>query len=950
MARKVKILRKTGLDEVAPDEAQAELQAGRASLIPGTEIAIVGPDNGVAYIPAERAPKALVDGFRFATSPEIARHEAAKRPGLAFTENLVNEGLPIPGIGHAAERLFGADPEDLAARAETGAGVVGRVVGFGAGLLGPGLLKGTATGLKHLVPGVAAEGAERAVREAAERALGRRIESEVARKAIAGGLGSAAVGAGIGVGGVIDEAALGNPDISVQDLALGAGLGALVGGALGGGLSAWVARKTVKGRVPNADLAAALRAEGDDEAAEAVTGKWYKQPHIWATRHIHGQEAAEDLAKVYGPGARRLIGQEERARTEATEQLSKLIDDMEATHRDPRGISRDQGPVRDAIAAKVPASYANQAFDEGRDLLVGVRAHITDLVDGAAQYGKSPQAMVNALNPALDLTEQALRRLNKLEVLTDPGKLPLPEMVKAPGKHRKGGKFVKAPLELKVTPTELTPTPRVLPAEAGQAAFREVEHVYRGLVALAKKLKGTTDEAPGLDPLIDSLASSLGDDTMWGPAGRLYKDYIQAASDTEVAHAEVQKYFRPDSAGRMDRGAVRATLNDIDRIKSDGRLDAINRWLESQRRFAEASEKVFPDSRDLVNRVRTQQAQHQKVWKRLRNDVGALNALQRLHSLNRGLSMGGMGLARFAAPAVGATIGGQISEYTGIPGGTVAGGLIGHALANPGRAAAQLSALANFKERTARAFTAGLDSMLGVHTPQYAWPMKQAVTKATIDMLDGDTAEARRRAFDQRANEIATLAEPGALARHIEPQMADMDALPGHQQATAYKASQVLAYLAGRIPEPEHLPPSGALALITGQTAPGRPSDRKIREFAEVDRIAQDPSYFLELVDKGMVRAIHMEALQELYPALDQRLRNQLVTTLPRAKNIKPAHKRSIQAIMGTDVISPQQATIRAGVFEQPAAPPQGASSTQNQPSAGAAVASETDSLTYGAP
>lgn len=955
MARKVKILLGSSLRDVAPEEAESELKAGRGQLIPGTEIAIIGPDSQVAYIPAEHVPRALTDGFRLAKSREIAVHEAEKSPMMSFTENAINDALPIPGLGHAAQRLFGADPEDLDARSQTTAGRAGTLLGFGASLLGPGLVKGVAAPMKYLIPGVAAEGAERAVRGAAERAIGRRIESEVARKAIAGGLGSAAVGAGIGMGGVIDEAALGNPDIGVQEIALGMGLGSLVGGAVGAGMGGWAARKSIKGRMPTDDLAAAAAASGDDELAEAMNGKWYKYPHIWATRQLYGDEAAQDLTKVYGPRSREVLAKGEKAFDDGTESVSKLLDDLEATHMDPRGVSRDQGPVRDSIAKLIPDSYANQAFDEARDLLTGARAHMTDLVDNAVQYGKTPQSMVNTLNPGLDLVEQGLRRLNKLEVLADAGKLPPPEMVKAAGKHRKGGKFIKAPLELKVDPRELVPSPRVLPATAGQVAFREVEHVYRGLAELSKKLKGTTDEVQGLEPLTRALADSLGDDTVWGPAGRMYKRYVEAVGEAEATRAEVQKYFKPDSTGKVNRGAVRATLKDVERIKSDGRISAIDRWVESQRKFADTSAEVFPDSRDLVVRARGHQKQHEEMWTRLREDVGALNALERLRRLpdatgSRGLPGKVLPGPRITMPAVGAWLGGKVSEFTGFPGGSVAGFLAGHALSDPDRTAAQLGWIANFRDRTGKAMTSRVGKMLGISGPDYKWPVRQSITRSTLDMLDGDTAEKRRAAFDQRVVEIQALSNPKVYAEHIETQLADMDAAPKHQAAIAAKGGQVLAWLAGRIPEPEGTSPQSALGQLLGEMKAGHPSDRKIHEFAELDRIAQDPSYYLELADKGLLRAVHVEALQELYPALDHRVRTQLVNLLPQAKKLTPAKRRSIQVIMGNDMISPQQAAIRAGVFEQPIAPPPQGGPPPSGSSAGRAVASDTDSLSYGAP
>ena len=219
---------------VSADAADEGFRTGALRLPDGTDVPLVGPDGKTSPFPAANVADAIANGFRFAGGRDQARMRAEETPVLAFAEGLANDLVPIPGAVHLLELAMGVDKDDIAARAETTSGRVGQGLGIGASLLTGGVMvRGGKAALGHLLPGVAANTAGRALTEGAEKAIGGYVEGEIARKALSAGLGRAVEGATYGVASVLDEAALGNVELNTETLLASAGAGALIGGALG---------------------------------------------------------------------------------------------------------------------------------------------------------------------------------------------------------------------------------------------------------------------------------------------------------------------------------------------------------------------------------------------------------------------------------------------------------------------------------------------------------------------------------------------------------------------------------------------------------------------------------------------------------------------------------------------------------------------------------------------
>jgi hypothetical protein len=236
------------LRDVTADRANAEFRTGALRLPSTADVALVGPDGVSSMFPAKNVPDAVANGFSFAGSTDKAKMRALESPLLAGAEAFADSLSPIPGAVHGIEIALGVDPADIAARAETMPAQIGNVGGIVGGLALGGLGAASKGALSALIPGVAGNLLARGAAEAAEKTVGRYVESEIARKALTAGLGRALEGATYGVAHVADEAALGNVDANAETLIAAAGAGGLLGGALGavGGAAGPAARKAAE--------------------------------------------------------------------------------------------------------------------------------------------------------------------------------------------------------------------------------------------------------------------------------------------------------------------------------------------------------------------------------------------------------------------------------------------------------------------------------------------------------------------------------------------------------------------------------------------------------------------------------------------------------------------------------------------------------------------------------
>lgn len=235
---------------------------------------LLNSDGVIGEVPDEQAQAALAQGY----APAPPEQAAAFLDARQRRETFGTTGQAVLAGGEAAaraltlggstflERAIGVSPESIRAREEVNpvASGLGTVAGIAAPLILSGGSSALAQGGKGAL-GAAAElsapslvsragravvgalegvdlgilegtGGQFAARSAGALPEAASFGGQLARRAVAEGLGSAVEGAAYGAGEVVHEAALGNPDLTAQSALGTVGMSALVGGGLGAGI------------------------------------------------------------------------------------------------------------------------------------------------------------------------------------------------------------------------------------------------------------------------------------------------------------------------------------------------------------------------------------------------------------------------------------------------------------------------------------------------------------------------------------------------------------------------------------------------------------------------------------------------------------------------------------------------------------------------------------------
>jgi hypothetical protein len=279
--------------------------------------------------------------------------------------------------------------------------------------------------------------------------------------------------------------------------------------------------------------------------------------------------------------------------------------------------------------------------------------------------------------------------------------------------------------------------------------------------------------------------------------------------------------------------------------------------------------------------------------------------------------------------------------------GKIAGSVIGHAVSGGaggaigGRVAGQrvsqiikatpgFEPMAKYLQKADDYLANRILRLAGANAPQYRPPVEALIARTTLNMLSGSAAE-RRDAYDQRIAELTSLRDPQVYARHVEPELESMADAPNHQMATSLQGQKIIDFLTRQVPAAQGNGTMNDLFYPGKKSPTQRPDDRAIRDFADLDRLVQHPNHIFDLADRGVVRPVHVKALQELYPQTYARIQQNLMEQLPHAtETITAPQRRSIKVLLGGETVSPQVAQLRQQVFA-PQEPTQGPSLTPAQ-------------------
>jgi hypothetical protein len=263
---------------------------------PNDLVYAVNTDGETVRIPKAQSQDAVAQGFTTPSDEQVAKYKVdARNAGVGGALKSAAEGAAstlLPGIAPTLERAAGVNPEDIESRerthpwahaAGTAAAVVGgSLVGDEAGAVGA--ISKAGRGVEGLIKG----GGEGVVR---------RIAAKTAGSAVEGALYS--------TGNVLNEAALGDPNLTAQSALSEVGLGAILGGGLGGLVGS--AEESLPAVVRSArDATRSLRdtiiekypqlhgvVSGGGEAAEADAAAAMSNRHVDVRGGSSDQEARE---------------------------------------------------------------------------------------------------------------------------------------------------------------------------------------------------------------------------------------------------------------------------------------------------------------------------------------------------------------------------------------------------------------------------------------------------------------------------------------------------------------------------------------------------------------------------------------------------------------------------------------------------------------------------------
>lgn len=411
--------------------------------VPATQH-FLSPEGEVVEVPADQVARmAAAPDWTPATPRQAADFELQKKYGTPWQQVATGAEAAAQALTFGGstflEKWAGVEPEGIQARPRANplAGPVGTAIGIAAPLLltggaaaaakGAGAAVGAAEGASALgrvaefsAPSLAAR-AGRAVTAGVEGLLpeSTSLMGQLGAKALAGGAGAAAEGALYGVGNVVHEAALGDPELTAQSALAEVGLSAVLTGGLGalghaGGFG--LTKALEKAREATDGLLPGLRAAfPTSERLATAVGRQYEAVE-GALHRANAEFRPAEVDALADHAAQGLRPDVVRgAYLDVVQKVGEAADSMRAKPDlfPARFAARLDGGVRDLLEAKAALEKPAEAFRqlnkfkqaldgviqfdklpseanmEALDALKGLRSNIRNVLEDEAVFGKA---------------------------------------------------------------------------------------------------------------------------------------------------------------------------------------------------------------------------------------------------------------------------------------------------------------------------------------------------------------------------------------------------------------------------------------------------------------------------------------------------------------------------------------------------------------------------------
>lgn len=886
--------------KVADNLVNDTLATGNFELRPGVKVPVTLPDGSFGEMDSELLPNAIRDGVRYQTADE--RRLATQQTIEQIKKDAYNAPVTAAvvgglrgatvGLSDVAIRAFGDEDTATALRElqtyNPSATLAGEVVGGVAGMFTPVSPVAAIAGL-----GAKAAGATKAA-VGAGTAIGKMAG------AVAGG---AAEGALFGVGQTLSEAAMSDPELSMQKAMSNIGIGALIGGSLSG-----VGRGAIEGARYATDKTLTTLANSKivpkslDELAGTLS-----EVYGTAIDKLRGLDGDPLVKKMFAKDGEEFLrntlktmGDDKILVKEATKNFDDIIGFNKELSQLANEQARIQGRMLDNEAAKAPELLTKTQMagaklaDDADNLLNTMRqtnaaeptytvfdnATIKD-VSGAADRYKS--AIANAVNPS-EIAQAMTTFKNELAPIF---KIP------------KG----KTMAMLKTENRALHDAIEQVNQLWGQVKDTTKDEKIFGKfgAAMAKRAEAINSSIRSTDEVIDTFYRIKQGETM---NAREYVPDLGKVKSYITNPEAMRNAKRAEALTNVTAKATKAkdALEQVDIVPSQNKLAQLEKDLANATKKGEATDLIESQIKNVQDDIKAATDFNERVAafsqtadRRIGKFSTAFDETAELRAagllLNRLQPQTGRSML---GSVIGAAAGGSVGGIPGLLGGILAGATV----QNPKSMARYILAMRNaadgFDKMASNAATRfrNLDTKLAIRqgiVPKALPAARQTIIRDKLRIEPGERQQdTDEKAFKEHRKKLgALMQDPQALFERIADQVGE-DGIVEAPRMTIEAFSAInrgVAFLDSKIPKD----PYNADALSSDDFTP---SKVELMEYSDYAQAVFKPKTLIKQIETASINPRTVEAIRAVYPKMYDDVLGKVMQSLADSGNKIPYAQR----------------------------------------------------------
>lgn len=668
------------------------------------------------------------------------------------------------------------------------------------------------------------------------------------------GVRAGAEGAFLGGVGAVNEAALGNEDVTAEKLVTGLTHGAILGGATGTLLHAPMAAGSALREAGGRFLARL-----SPEAIEGVAAKQFGY-------------VPKGLGASVRDGYEKLAASASGGDVETIRALNPL--DLSPEARAARKLAVYDAPAVQDEAARAIRTHGDAMLRDSRlvseEAMGGMKeSHIRRSV----MRGNEAETAAAALRHADDLIAANDAMLTHVDGAKN---------IKSLESASKAAYMAKSAIQDAIESGA---------PDANARIFMELDQLKRftqryasgaknGVMAISDPLErmAAQREATMFAERAEAMRKGLEDTSLWGKAAedqaainKAWTKQIEASRrfesrlTTDVGRDPNDPYLRQRG---IDPAKAESYVKSLTNPNQDLTHQAIRDYVESTRELTGIIRDRFeldPSKVEAVERVGKAAEEFGRTTERATDALTMHNQFKALMA------------AEGEGSGMGAALGGLLG---GAPGAAL--GAVGGAIMRPGKTIAQLAAVERMMGKVDARLGTGISDFFAGRGPRVA-------ETPSARMLPSGAGG--REAFERSVANVAELAaSPEKLSERIAKALGTdlAEVAPNVSGAFAATVTRGLQFLASKTP-PGMTPPAD---VLTPQLMKPLYSDSEMRRWTRYAAAVNDPSTILESMARGSLSPEEVEVMREVYPQLYQQTQQRIVTKLSTLTALPPRAQR----------------------------------------------------------